>query len=261
MFNSPLLDKKIVVFIIGIIIGFIILYFVNSNKSSSLNCNTTEKFTHNNDLYASVDNNYMYNVNNIDTPNTESFDNNYSNYDESDDEEEYEIENFDQDYDVTENFDQYDYDVTENFTSENTCQENNMNTCQGNMNIPIPSTSDNDYAIFESDNTQSVQSTDSTQNHTSIKFYNFNTSWCGWSQKFQPDWDKFTNIIKQDPKLNKLIEVIDVKCDTDANKQLCIENNVEGYPTVIININGKKTNYDGQRTVDGLMSAVKQLIN
>ena len=47
MFNSPLLDKKIVVFIIGIIIGFIILYFVNSNKSSSLNCNTTEKFTHN----------------------------------------------------------------------------------------------------------------------------------------------------------------------------------------------------------------------
>jgi hypothetical protein len=25
-----------------------------------------------------------------------------------------------------------------------------------------------------------------------IKVYNFNTTWCGWSKKFQPEWDKFT---------------------------------------------------------------------
>jgi hypothetical protein len=48
------------------------------------------------------------------------------------------------------------------------------------------------------------------------------------------------------------------RCNDD-NKDLCIEHNVEGYPTVIIKANGTSIDYEGPRTVDGLMDAIKKI--
>ena len=35
-----------------------------------------------------------------------------------------------------------------------------------------------------------------------LKIFNFNTEWCGWSKRFQPEWDKFTQAVKANPNLN-----------------------------------------------------------
>ena len=55
--------------------------------------------------------------------------------------------------------------------------------------------------------------------NTKLKIFNFNTDWCGWSKRFQPEWDKFTQAVKADSKLNNKVEVFDVKCDNPANQQ------------------------------------------
>jgi hypothetical protein len=97
-------------------------------------------------------------------------------------------------------------------------------------------------------------------NTPTIKMYNFNTSWCGWSTKFQPEWDKFMANVNSDNSLNGVVEVKDVKCDNDDNKQLAIDNNVQGYPTVVIINKGVSSHYTGPRTVEGLKEALRNML-
>ena len=102
--------------------------------------------------------------------------------------------------------------------------------------------------------------TPSNGRSTSIKMYNFNTEWCGWSKKFQPEWDAFMANVKSDNTLNSIVEVKDVKCDNDNNKELCADNNIQGFPTVVINVNGNNSKYDGPRTSEALMKKLKDLL-
>ena len=103
------------------------------------------------------------------------------------------------------------------------------------------------------------QQNDSTHNIKPIQMYNYNASWCGWSKKFQPEWDNFTTIVKSDNTLNNMVDVKDIKCDD--NNQICTDNNIDGYPTVVINVNGKSTIYNGPRTSDELMKTLKKIIS
>lgn len=83
---------------------------------------------------------------------------------------------------------------------------------------------------------------------------NFNTSWCGYSKQFQPNWDKFTSMIG-----NK-IKVIDMKCDLEENKQKCNAYGITGYPTVKLYKNGNAYDYNGDRTPNDLVAFVNQYI-
>lgn len=96
-----------------------------------------------------------------------------------------------------------------------------------------------------------------------IKVFNFNTEWCGWSKKLQPEWDKFTKIII-DNKLNHII-AYDIKCDNNSNSNMCKDYDVPGYPYIVIE---KMTNaeskperiiYDQERTADSLLSYIQNL--
>ena len=89
-----------------------------------------------------------------------------------------------------------------------------------------------------------------------IKVYNFNTSWCGWSKRFQPEWDTFTIACKS----TNNIEPFDVKCDDDKNKDVCSKYNVPGYPYVIIEVDGVPRPYDGERTSDAIMGYIKTVL-
>jgi thiol-disulfide isomerase/thioredoxin len=91
-----------------------------------------------------------------------------------------------------------------------------------------------------------------------INVLNFNTSWCGWSKKFQPEWDKFSNNVKQNPELYH-VNAIDVKCDNEINNTLCNKYNIPGYPHVIIEYNNKQIPYNGRRTADDLINYIKTL--
>lgn len=95
-------------------------------------------------------------------------------------------------------------------------------------------------------------------NSSNITVYNFNTSWCGWSRNFQPEWDLFmTQVSKM-----KNVTAIDVKCDdkTDEDVQkLCKKFNIPGYPYVMIETNNVAKPYEGERTAASLLAVVKNL--
>jgi len=92
--------------------------------------------------------------------------------------------------------------------------------------------------------------------NSKLKIYNFNTEWCGWSQRFQPEWEKFTQAVNNDSNLSKFVEAIDIKCDDPNNEEMCEKFNVPGYPYVVLDNNGKYEPYNGERTVEALLSFV-----
>jgi len=101
-----------------------------------------------------------------------------------------------------------------------------------------------------------ISSNNTTSNNTSsdkINIYNFNTKSCGYSVRFQPVWDQFSNKIN-DPN----IKIIDVKCDDSKNNDLCNKFDLRGYPTVLKeNITTNKVEfYNGPRTVEGLTNFI-----
>lgn len=96
-----------------------------------------------------------------------------------------------------------------------------------------------------------------SKDKTKIKVFNFNTSWCGWSNRFQPEWEEFSKRVKSNPKLSH-VEALDIKCDDDKNKLMCEKYEVPGYPFIIVEINNKRTQYNGERTADALIKHVLQ---
>ena len=89
-----------------------------------------------------------------------------------------------------------------------------------------------------------------------LKLYNFNTSWCGHSVRFQDEWNKFANEIAK--KNNVLpVKVYDIKCDNVANQSMCEDYEIPGFPSVVIEKNGKRELYNGPRTADALLETVE----
>jgi thiol-disulfide isomerase/thioredoxin len=109
--------------------------------------------------------------------------------------------------------------------------------------------------------------TDSTLSN--IVIYNFNTTWCGWSKRFQPEWNKFSEYIINS-KLNNIIinsklnniKALNINCDDNEieNIKLATKYNVPGYPYIIIIIDDKNPIvYEGERTSDALIEYLKKL--
>jgi thiol-disulfide isomerase/thioredoxin len=89
-----------------------------------------------------------------------------------------------------------------------------------------------------------------------VTIYNFNTTWCGWSKRFQPTWDNFSESVKQNMPN---IKAIDIKCDDKKNEELCKQFKVPGYPSVVAVVNGETKMYSGSRTLDDLLQFAKSL--
>ena len=103
---------------------------------------------------------------------------------------------------------------------------------------------------------ESCKSAGPSGNSQKVKVYNFNTSWCGWSVRFQPEWKKFENEISAKGDLSH-VEAHDVKCDNPENDFLCKEYEVAGFPTVIIETDGKRGIYKGPREAAELVETIK----
>ena len=68
----------------------------------------------------------------------------------------------------------------------------------------------------------------------------FYTKWCKYSMEFMPMWNKLNSVLKDEPiKLNTI--------DCDENKELCKQNNVNSFPTLILKVNNKTYIYNHQR--------------
>ena len=117
------------------------------------------------------------------------------------------------------------------------------------------------FNTFSSSSSPSSEPFESCKGKTDIvspkvKVFNFNTSWCGWSVRFQPEWKKFENEIKAKGDLSH-VEAHDVKCDNPENNFLCKEYEVAGFPTVIIETDGKRGVYKGPREAMELVETIK----
>ncbi|EOD53128.1 putative pdi related protein a protein [Neofusicoccum parvum] len=95
-------------------------------------------------------------------------------------------------------------------------------------------------------------------NHTSIvEFY---APWCGHCQNLKPAYEKAAK------NLAGLAKVAAVDCDDDANKPLCGQMGVQGFPTLKIVRPGKKPgkpvveDYKGARSAKAIVDAVVEKI-
>jgi thiol-disulfide isomerase/thioredoxin len=96
----------------------------------------------------------------------------------------------------------------------------------------------------------SDDSADSADMGEKIKILNFNTSWCSHSKKLEPIWKKLQQRMKKNPN----IDIIDIKCDDDKNKNLCEKFGIKGYPTIIkISKDGMVVEYEGPRSFESLV--------
>ena len=76
----------------------------------------------------------------------------------------------------------------------------------------------------------------------------YHADWCGHCKHFLPVWKKF---VSQYPN----IKTDSIECSNEANKAKCA--NIEGFPTVLLYVDGKPIQYNGDRTIDGLYNFVQ----
>ncbi|KAH8416406.1 hypothetical protein KR222_002052 [Zaprionus bogoriensis] len=89
-----------------------------------------------------------------------------------------------------------------------------------------------------------------------IAFVKFYAPWCGHCQKLQPTWEQLATETKAS---NSGVVIAKVDCTAPENKQVCIDEQVEGYPTLFLFKNGKRqTEYEGSRSLPELQSYMKK---
>ena len=128
---------------------------------------------------------------------------------------------------------------------------NNENFANDTVSLENEQLDDNSVIKMQNDN--------SIKSKQKFKVFNFNTSWCGWSKRFQPEWDALTKMVDEpssgeDEQIRQVlrdnVSFLDIKCDNNENIDLCNKYDIPGYPHVIIeNINnGDKFVYNNERT-------------
>ncbi|XP_034672298.1 thioredoxin domain-containing protein 5 homolog [Drosophila subobscura] len=88
-----------------------------------------------------------------------------------------------------------------------------------------------------------------------IKFY---APWCGHCQKLQPTWEQLAT---ETHNAQSGVVIAKVDCTAPENKQICIDEQVEGYPTLFLYKNGQRQDeYEGSRTLPELKAYLKKTI-
>ncbi|KAI8034794.1 thioredoxin domain-containing protein 5 homolog [Drosophila gunungcola] len=88
-----------------------------------------------------------------------------------------------------------------------------------------------------------------------IKFY---APWCGHCQKLQPTWEQLATEAYQ---AQSGVKIAKVDCTAPENKQVCIDQQVEGYPTLFLYKNGQRQNeYEGSRSLPELQAYLKKFL-
>lgn len=76
---------------------------------------------------------------------------------------------------------------------------------------------------------------------------------CPWCDKFMPEWTKFEEATAKDGSITA--KKTEASTAGDSIKMY----NIQGFPTVIVNKDGKWTEYSGERNSDALMSFAKSV--
>jgi len=78
------------------------------------------------------------------------------------------------------------------------------------------------------------------------------TSWCKISKDFLPEWKKCEKYVQT---YLPTLEITSILCD--ENQELCDEQQIKGYPTIILYAGGNKIVYAGERSVESIVNFIK----
>lgn len=86
-----------------------------------------------------------------------------------------------------------------------------------------------------------------------VTFVKFFAPWCGHCRRIAPTWED----LARKTVGNTDITIAEVDCTSEASKELCTQEGVEGYPTMILYKDGEKVEeYNGSRELDALYTFV-----
>ena len=83
---------------------------------------------------------------------------------------------------------------------------------------------------------------------------NYNTDWCGHSQKLEPTWKVVTEHFSGKP-----VEIKNLKCDKSENAAQCKAANVPGFPTIMGIVGGKNYEYQGDRSLKSIVGWINNI--
>lgn len=82
----------------------------------------------------------------------------------------------------------------------------------------------------------------------------FYADWCGHCKKLKPTWKEAAEKAKE--KGLTMVQV-NVGEGTEKDKEISEKYEIDGYPTIMLFKNGKAVPYEGPRTEEGFMNAIK----
>jgi thiol-disulfide isomerase/thioredoxin len=82
----------------------------------------------------------------------------------------------------------------------------------------------------------------------------YKAQWCGHCKHFKPIWEQLEN-----SNLKNKINFITF--DSDADKNEIKENNITGFPTIMLKFKNKSIEYQGYRTANEIEKFINQHIN
>ncbi|XP_054266646.1 thioredoxin domain-containing protein 5 homolog [Macrosteles quadrilineatus] len=88
-----------------------------------------------------------------------------------------------------------------------------------------------------------------------VTFVKFFAPWCGHCKRLAPTWEELAKTLSSEGK----VKIAHVDCTLEENKDLCNDQEVEGYPTLFLYKNGVKVSeYNGSRVLEDLIEFVKR---
>jgi len=83
-----------------------------------------------------------------------------------------------------------------------------------------------------------------------VKFF---APWCGHCKRLAPTWEELAKKFVDNSEVN----IVKVDCTLEVNKQLCNDEEVDGFPSVFLYKNGKKiSEYNGNRSLEDLQDFI-----
>jgi len=93
---------------------------------------------------------------------------------------------------------------------------------------------------------------DYTPEGNEVNFVLFYAEWCPHCKKFAPTWDKLTADLNGQTMEGVKVNIKQIDCAEQENKDKCAANDVQGYPTIkCFTVNGVEE-YEGERSYSAL---------